>query len=502
MKIRSVVLICLPQRIRRWPSQRLSEGLIQKFWVEFCEARQLQLLTLEAYPSEIHLFQGVLAAADLIVLTWNGPILLPKLRTLGIVAPSISYLAGEGCRGFAYSIGGCHQLTEQDAFICVSDAEQRVLARCFPRAQSAVIPYSGLLPEEKPRRLLVVSGTTPVRLLCVGRYTQQKNLHTLFWALAILTKLQPKMAFELHLYGAEDGLGSPNMATRGAGYRLMLDKLSVTLGIQHLIRWHGYVQNDHLKSVIQRVPHVLVSPSLYSEECFGLAAFDSLIRGNFAVLSAWGGYLDLRRHFCSQVELVPVFRSIQGPFVSPFDLADRIFTQMNRVQQGGGQQRLPPQCYLSSAISDQVSRLIFRMTRPKSKVKKLGMGTWLIQVQRQIRALNPSLETALRNVELRIYEGYGDPLVHEAFRAYGMRRKLQSFRLARFRSPRAWIAPWVDISRRAIVIRDPHRGRQKLVCVAGRRSASVKVYGFKANQRKLGLLDAKWLYDRGYLFFE
>src|SRR5581483_11473012 len=149
----------------------------------------------------------------------------------------------------------------------------------------------------------------------VGRISEQKNLHNLLHALSILREREPNLRWTLEVYGKPDRWGSPNMGFRMKNYLGFLRRLSRALGIDDRVRWRGFVRRERLDPLIARRPHVFVSARLHSDEDFGVAALKSLCAGQPAVLSAWGGHLDLRRRFPGQVRLVPVYRSGIGPFV-------------------------------------------------------------------------------------------------------------------------------------------------------------------------------------------
>ena len=280
MNIEKVVILNLPASVSRWNSQSLAMKGIQEFWESFLWKSQISVTNIETLPDGLPAYQKVLTEADLIICGWNGPIFLDRLREkLGAKAPALIYLAGEGCRGFAYSIGRANSLQTNDAFICVSRAEQKALKLCYPRAKSIISPYPNLWDKNSSGRVLERAAPETVRLLYVGRFSEQKNLHALFWAIKVLRDTHPKLQFVLDLYGAEDNLGSPNMLKQGHSYRAYLENLASDLAISDKIKWHGFADNALLRNFVQSRTHILVSPSLYSEECFGLAPFDSLVRG-------------------------------------------------------------------------------------------------------------------------------------------------------------------------------------------------------------------------------
>jgi len=238
-------------------------------------------------------------------------------------------------------------------------------------------------------------------------------------------------------------------------YWKFLQNLVLSLDLTTVVRWHGYLKAYVLREMIQAAPHIFISASLHSDECFGMAAFDSLCNGNLAVLSAWGGHLDLYRNFKGQVELVPVRGSNKGPFISPVDFSEQLQKCFELFCQGrlDGRKRRIPRNYGFKAILGQLDKAIENRTFEK---KRLLPSVWLKELHKQVGKLNVSANSPIPHV----YEGYNDPLAQGVFECYGMLRPRPIEDPVELRKKHFLIMPWVEFDPKfgKIKVEDPHRG--------------------------------------------
>jgi len=497
-----VVMISMPSSVVKWYSQTLASKSIQEFWISFSKTSKFTLHAIEADPLNLPHHYDLLKKAHLIVFTWNGPVYMRALRGhLKLQIPAIFYLAGEGSRGFSYSFGQVDLFTSSDIFVAVSRAEQKTLQLCFPKAKSVVLPYPYLSASQKLPFNQVKCCMKPIRLLFVGRYSEQKNLHTLLWSLRILLDKNPSLSVRVDFYGYEDKLGSPNMGIGASKYYSFLKSLTNQFNLNKIITWHSFVNNTVLKGMIQSTPHVLVSPSLYSEECFGLAPLDSLVYKNPVVLSAWGGYLDFRHRFKDLVAFVPVYDTQRGPTLCPFELAHQIKKQILHLRRKKDFSYHLPHFYSQRAVEQNLTQAIESFGRNTTPPFKLKKSRWLRGVHQQIALLNLHPEQALRNLRLKVYKNYEDPLVQKPFRLFGMNKKRPSFQTQLGKNTRCWLPPWVQASSRQVRISDPHRGVKHLT-ISEDTSLSVSAKSTDGSCKELPYLITQWLFENGYLFFE
>jgi glycosyltransferase involved in cell wall biosynthesis len=135
----------------------------------------------------------------------------------------------------------------------------------------------------------------------VGRVSLQKNLDHVLSALSKLPR-----PVQLDVYGGSDRLGVPQLGKRGGSGIPGLRRAARALGVERRVRLHGHVDPARLDSILGVQKPVFISLSTHLDENFGVAAFKALQLGCPAVLSAWGGHLELKRMFPDRVWLVPV----------------------------------------------------------------------------------------------------------------------------------------------------------------------------------------------------
>ncbi|MEQ1878947.1 MAG: glycosyltransferase, partial [Bdellovibrionia bacterium] len=207
------------------------------------------------------------------------------------------------------------ELRTTDVFISTCKPDARAFQYSFDGARIETVPFTiqGLKKEYRAAPL----NRKELPFVYVGRISDQKNLHTLIYAFRIFREKNPDTKWRLDIFGRDDDLGSPNMGLYASFYSAYLRKLVKLLGLQKYVRFRGYRKRELIQREIQRRRHIAVSASLHSDENFGMAPFRSLIFGNLAVLTRWGGYSDFSERFGSQVFPVEAEESAKGPYVDP-----------------------------------------------------------------------------------------------------------------------------------------------------------------------------------------
>ncbi|MFI5348588.1 MAG: glycosyltransferase [Elusimicrobiota bacterium] len=400
---------------------------------------------------------GPLLRADAIavaVLTPSIARLLDALRRrLKIRTPLIIHSHGEGTTAGLRFGPLAKALTRDDRLLAASRREARSLRLCWPSARVDVLPFpvADAVRGRAPRR------GAPV-LVDAGRLSEQKNLHTLLLALSMLDRRAPQLPWRLHVYGKADGLGSPNMGFRMKSYSGYLRSLARRLGIEKRIIWRGYLPARELRRALDR-RHVFVSPSLHSDEDFGTAALKSLLAGNSAVLSDWGGHADLKHYFSRQVGLVRPVDSDLGPFIP----ADRLALALLRALTQSRPAAAPIRRRLLYTTRDCARRLerLSRIAPPFSGRPSPLSGRARRLLDRaarlpRTRPTAPFSSSAANPYTPKIFANYGDKFSEPFFAAYGPAcgvrrgRKTAMTGLA--------LVPWARRSKRRIVVNDPHRG--------------------------------------------
>ncbi|HYO60772.1 MAG TPA: glycosyltransferase [Actinomycetota bacterium] len=367
---------------------------------------------------------------------------------LKVDAPMTVYLCGDATEGFHYFGPLRDVLTEQDTFIVASEADAAATRCCFPNARVETVPFPLVDQFEVDRGERDARLTTP-SLAYVGRISEQKNLHTLLLALWISrTSYGRGPELTIDFYGAEDNLGSPNMDLRFPDYGAYLQRLVELLGLTDVVTWHGFKSREWLFDHVHLEPHILVSPTLHSDENFGISVLASLVNGHQVVATAWGGHFGFREWFPQQLTTVPVHRSTMGPVVDPVLLANAIVHAADRASAFVAPNADLDRAREAFSQSAAVALILEMLSRPDGEPVPLEKSGVLQRIDEQRASFGGSR---------KIYESYEDPLVHVFFEAYGMKDPLS------FREESLYVLPpWVSVSADAVRIDDPHRGRRRL----------------------------------------
>lgn len=334
-------------------------------------------------------------------------------------------------------------LRQDDIFLssCAKDAEG--VRHSFEDACVKTVPFT--IPS--------VEGFAPSAhssspdFVFIGRISAQKNLHGLVYAFYLLRTELPEFPGRLIFYGGEDGLGSPNMGVRSNNYRASLEELVARLGLTDRIRFEGFKPREAVHRELDGRDYIFVSPSLHSDENFGMAAFRSLCGGHAAVLSHWGGHADLKENFPEQVFTVPVLGSAAGPWIDPCELAR---TLKRALHERVLIRRAIPELYRE----ENVSRVLLDWAlTPWSPGPRLKPSRTALEVLSRRKAFFEAGEDPCK-----IFGSYSDPLAIPFFSAYGMSP------VGSARSVPSKIAahPWVKVEAGKAFCEDPHRGNEQI----------------------------------------
>ena len=363
-----------------------------------------------------------------------------------VAAPMIIYIHGDPTNGLHAFGALANVLTEADIFVASSEADAVAVRCCFPNARVSVIPFP-LVGQFK------VNGGEPdarlktARLAYVGRVSEQKNLHTLLFALWILRTSYGRVPrITLDVYGGEDNFGSPNMGLKYPNYGTYLQGLAELLAVEDVVTWHGFKPRGWLFDNVHLEPHVFVSPTLHSDENFGSSVLASLVNGHQAVTTAWGGHFGFQEWFPRQLMLVPVHRSTMGPVVNPVLLATAILRAVNRMSTVIVNDAILDRARAEFSESTVITHTFELLSRPGGEPVSLKKSP----TQRYIDE-----RRALFGGTRKIYAGYQDPVAQIFFEAYGMKEPLT------FQAHSPYVLPpWTSYSEHVLRVADPHRGHQ------------------------------------------
>lgn len=372
--------------------------------------------------------------------------LLLRLQ-MNVTTPIIIYIYGDATDGFYFFGDLANALTEADMFVVSCEAEAIAVRCCFPNAQVSVIPIP-LVDQFKVNSGERDTRQKTARLAYVGRVSEQKNLHTLLFALWILrTSYSRVPSIKLDVYGGEDNLGSPNMGLKYPNYFAYLQGLAELLGLEDMVRWHGFKSRDWLFDKVHMKPHILVSPTLHSDENFGSSVLASLVNGHQVVTTAWGGHFEFQKWFSRQLILVPVHRSTLGPVADPMLLANALLQAINRMSAAN----------LNEATLDQARSAFSESTAISQTLEMLSrFGRRPVSLEKSPAQLHNDERRAFFGGKRKIYADYADPVAHIFFEAYGMKEPLT------FQKQSSYVlAPWASYSNYVLRVDDPHRGHQR-----------------------------------------
>jgi hypothetical protein len=450
----SILVLTSRERNWWWSMQEVIPAL-ESVWTGIGHSRPENIHTLcvpLARESEQHL-QTIATEPTSIVITTVTPeterIALLLRMQMKLSTPMIIYLCGDATEGF-HSFGALKDvLTERDVFVVSSEADAVATRSCFPNARVSVVPFP-LVDQFKANYGEQDSRLKAARLSYVGRVSEQKNLHTLLFALWILrTFYDHPSEITLDVYGHVDNLGSPNMGLKFPDYDKYLAKLAEALGLDRLVTWHGFKSRDWLFDNVHHQPHIFVSPTLHSDENFGSSVLASLVNRHQVVTTAWGGHFGFEEWFAQQLILAPVRHSTKGPVLDPVLFANAILRAISRMSKFVVDAAALNRARAAFSERRVMARTAELLNRPLGKPAPLKKSLTL-QLIDQRRSLFGGAR--------KIYEGYEDPAAQIFFEAYGMRGALT------FQEQSSYILPpWTSCADNVLRVDDPHRGRQSFV---------------------------------------
>lgn len=362
--------------------------------------------------------------------------------------------------------GGKELFRKKDIFISSCERDAACLKVTYPDAECAVVPFS-LKQYLENADAIPPSAESEYPLIFIGRISSQKNLHTLLLSLSLLPpELRQKTT--LTFVGKEDNLGSPNMGFTDTGYLNSLKELTTRLGLSHNVHFAGFQDRAWIQKTLDSKRWIFASPSLHSDENFGMVAFQCLGQNHLTVLSDWGGHADYRTSFPDQTFFAKVYRTHAGPYISPQELADAVF-------QACAAYKSPP---LRKSSQSYTFKSLVEMNRsilnspPGTDHALDASETANILLERAIKhgtATNP-----------KIFDSYEDPLKDPYFESYGMSEDLAATPV----DETFTIVPWAQVIQNRYHIDDPHRGHFQ--CPFPTSSLEAKIW----------MLDRGWAYRK------
>lgn len=377
-----------------------------------------------------------------------------------------------------FSLGGT--LRQDDIFISSCSRDQATFRLGFENARVECVPFTfnkGMAPSDSRP----VVENVDKNFVYIGRLSVQKNLHTLLWAYSHFLKGHSSYCGKLVFIGGEDDLGSPNMDMKSSGYLSYLKHLVQTFSLQDKVEFLGHMQREELYRHLEGQDYVFVTPSLHSDENFGMAAFRALVEGRNAVLTNWGGHTDYLNHFADQVELISVRGEEKGPWVSPYELAKGLEKSLAKKAHGYSL----PSYYRSDDISRKYRNIALMDELTSVSLKKSELAEKVLKAR----------ETYSGSSATKIFASYEDSNVQPFFRGYGMTASPNENGLGDMIA-----APWVTEDHGKWTIEDIHRGN--FVFESGQMGKSVEVTLFDGTRRPIDSVLLEQLKKNGWVVAE
>lgn len=308
-------------------------------------------------------------------------------------------------------------------------------------------------------------------LLFFGRITEQKNLHEGIFAVKLLEDRMREEKTKFKIFGYEDFLGVPNLRIPSLGYLEYLYKLVKKLKIQDLVEFHPAVSVKQMETEFRN--GVFFSPSVHSDENFGLVAFRALSKGVPALLSHWGGHSDFAEYF-TNIVYFNVYLTGSGPKTNPMEVASIISKFWDHP--------LKPQV---KGFPD------FELPRKQESGSKLKMTQDKSIVENRVKDSFPWIQ---RKWPLygKIFRSYQDDVYLKAMRAYGGLSRQEP------EAGKTVVSPEVEILDSEIKVLDCRAG----VLRYPRKDENhhIRLLSLGMGECQLSSSEWRWLWEKGYLF--
>jgi len=324
-----------------------------------------------------------------------------------------------------------------DIFITSCYNDKKVLQKVFQNPEIHVIPYfaKNVLPSAKE------TLQTPQNIVYFGRISAQKNLHNLILGYSILKHKFGDQVPPLILFGKEDHVGSPNMNIRSETYLEFLQSLCSKLKISGSVFFKGHVDRQLIDDFLNDKANLFVSPSLHSEESFGVAAMQSILARNRALLSDWGVHSDFKAHFPNQVDLIPVSESDFGPSISADNIANAMWKCLSI-----------PEAKISFETDPYYSSTYY-LTEQKKAVSVEYNASPLHYTPLADQVYETKMDYTTSSTQ--IFSNFQDPLFHQIAKFYIGDTEAPDFPADHYNYS---AVPWMTYADEIFMIDDPQKG--------------------------------------------
>tara|TARA_R110000868_G_scaffold117600_16_gene312634 strand:+ start:14143 stop:16587 length:2445 start_codon:yes stop_codon:yes gene_type:complete len=348
---------------------------------------------------------------------------------------------------------------EKDIFVVHCQADYEMTKQSFEQVNVVKVP-AGFITNKSQKQ---VDRYKPKDLYYIGRISEQKNIHTLLWAISLIKDELISRGSKLHLYGHHDHFGSPNFGISGEAYLDHLGDLVAILEIQDLVVFHGHKAIEHWAEHIASKKGMGVFPGIHVDENFGYAPFDLLKQGVSCVMTKWGGYKDLIDTFPHNTFPVPVIQTKLGPSVNPSELSVAILKGLSIDSKPNKEEVI---CKIARGTWSESFRENLRNALiGESSLKLTPLASELMSGLKY--SPHASLKARGWMLNGHIFTDYSDQRFLVASEVYGALKKPEPTQ------QQSLIAPWVKKDGDEFVVIDPLKGEYRLSD-----TAQLEAYGF------------------------
>ncbi len=326
---------------------------------------------------------------------------------------------------------------KSDVFIASCQNDKKVLQKIFHNPVVHVIPFFSKNSVQSAKESL----QRPQNIVYFGRISAQKNLHNLILAYSILKKKYGDQIPPLIFFGKEDHVGSPNMNIRCENYLDFLQTICKKLKISSFVFFKGHVDRQLIDDFLNEKANLFVSPSLHSEENFGVAAMQSILSRNRALLSDWGVHSDFKNYFSELVELVPVSESEYGPSISADNIAIGIWKSLNFSETAFP---LKVDSYYSSEYYLQEQKLAVSVAYDPTPLSYTELANQIYEAKMDFTSS-----------QTQIFSNFQDRIFHQIAKFYIGHSETVEFSTDKYNY---FAVPWMTYADEIFMIDDPQKG--------------------------------------------
>lgn len=457
--------------LREWLSlMEASDSLIAFWYRQRDEKTDLELVNLNQLKTPGEIKQAAFTSKRNVILkiTPRSSQIIKTLRTYNPECPLTIH--GFESASVFFSNTFLYELQdflkEEDLWVVSCESDAKLARLAWEKINTVVIP---LRFPDLHKNLKIKSDKK--NLLFFGRITEQKNLHEGLMAVKILEDRMRSENRKFKVFGYEDFLGVPNLRIPSLGYLEYLFKLAKKLKIEDLVEFHPAVAVNRMEEEFKN--GIFFSPSIHSDENFGLVAFRALNSGVPAVLSQWGGHQDFSTMF-KDVRYFRVYQTGKGPKCNPFEIASAIVKIWNDDSFS------PASKHTNITLTDNLPGQT--AMRP-SDLKKEIEGR-----------INDSFPWRVRKWPLygKIFKNYGDQKYQLALTLYGAVKRPSPEENSQYLSPE------VEILDSELKVLDCRAGVLRYSRIEEIHNRRVK----KLDNSEVLLSDSEWswLWENGYIY--